>query len=107
MRQKQAIFIRNLAKLILWAFDQGYELTIGEAYRTQEQQDIYLKTGKTKVKHSKHQDRLAVDLNLFINGEFIITRDPYEPLVKYWKSMHPDNIAGYDWGWDANHFEMK
>ena len=41
MRKKQSIFILNVAKLIAWAFENGYELTVGEAYRTDEQQAIY------------------------------------------------------------------
>lgn len=107
MRKKQSIFLRNVAKLITWAFDNGYELTGGELTRTDEQQAIYRRKGLSKAVRSRHQDRLAIDLNLFINGVYQTTREPYKPLADYWKSLHPDNVAGYDWGWDANHFEMK
>ena len=31
----------------------------------------------------------------------------YKPLAEYWKSLHEDNVSGYDWGLDGNHFEMK
>jgi hypothetical protein len=51
--------------------------------------------------------RLAIDLNVFIAGKFRTDREAYEPLAKFWKTLHPDNVAGYDWGWDANHFERK
>lgn len=107
MRKKQSIFLRNVAKLITWAFENGYELTGGELTRTDEQQAIYRRKGLSKAVRSRHQDRLAIDLNLFINGVYQTTREPYKPLADYWKSLHPDNVAGYDWGWDANHFEMK
>ena len=107
MRKKQSIFILNVAKLIAWAFEKGYELTVGEAYRTDEQQAIYLQQGKSKAARSRHQDKLAIDLNLFINGEYRADKESYKPLADYWKSLNPDNVAGYDWGWDANHFEMK
>ena len=107
LRQKQSVFLLNVSKLISWAFEQGYELTGGELHRTEEQQAIYRKNKKSKAKRSRHQDRLAIDLNLFINGNYIRTREPYKPLAEYWKSLHSDNVAGYDWGWDANHFEMK
>lgn len=107
LRQKQSIFLVNVANLILWACNEGYELTGGELWRTEEQQAFYLANKLSKAKRSKHQDRLAIDLNLFINGKYITTREPYKPLADYWKSLHPNNVAGYDWGWDANHFEMK
>ena len=107
MRKKQSIFILNVAKLIAWAFEQGYELTVGEAYRTEEQQAIYLQNGKSKAQRSRHQDKLAIDLNLFIDGVYRTDKEAYKPLADYWKSLNVDNVAGYDWGWDANHFEMK
>ena len=107
MREKQSIFLQNVAKLILWAFENGYELTAGELWRTQEQHDWNIKNGKSKAKRSRHQDRLAVDLNLFIGGVYKTDRESYKPLAVYWKSLHSLNKAGYDWGWDANHFEMS
>lgn len=105
--KKQSTFLLNVAKLIIWANENGYELTGGELWRPQEMQDLYLKSGKTKVKHSRHQDRLAIDLNLFVNGEYAKGREDYKPLAEYWKSLDENNIPGYDWGWDANHFEMR
>lgn len=105
--EKQKIFLLNVSKLIQWAFANGYELIGGELWRTEEQQKIYLEKGLSKVLRSKHQDRLAIDLCLFINGIYQTEKESYKPLATYWKSLDPCNIAGYDWGWDANHFEMK
>ena len=105
LREKQSIFLKNIAKLILWSFENGYELTGQELFRTQEQQDIYFKTGKSKVKYSKHQDKLAIDLNLFINGKYVTDKESFKPLAEYWRSLHHRNISGSDWGWDFNHFQ--
>lgn len=107
LREKQSLFLFNAAKLIQWAFDNGFELTAGELLRTPEQQEIYLKTGRSKTSNSRHLQKLAIDLNLFIDGKYKTDKESYAPLAEYWKSLHPDNVAGYDWGWDANHFEMK
>ncbi len=111
-RERQSIFLKNIAKLIDYACTlPGYEVTAGEMYRPAEMQAIYWATGKTKVRHSKHQDRLAFDINLFIDGEYI--NDPkrfeeaFRPLAYYWHSLHPDNVCGYDWKWDYNHFQMN
>jgi hypothetical protein len=104
--KKQTIFLINFAKLILWAQQNGFEGTAGELHRTDEQHAWNLKKGLSKATRSKHQDRLAGDLNLFVKGVYQTTRTPYKPLADYWKTLHTDNRAGYDWGWDANHFEM-
>lgn len=107
MREKQSIFLQNIAKLILWAFENGIELTGGELFRTEEQHQWNLAHGKSKAVRSKHQDRLAMDLNVFINGEYKTDKESYKALAEQWKKLNPNNVAGYDWGWDANHFEMK
>lgn len=107
LRDKQVVFLANVAKLITYSRTlPGYELTAGELYRTKEQQAIYLSKGLTKVKISQHQKRLAVDLNLFIDGEYRTDKKAFSPLAIYWKLLHPDNRSGYFWNWDYNHFEM-
>ena len=107
LREKQSLFLLNAAKLIQWAFDNGFELTGGELLRTKEQQEIYFKSEKSQTMNSRHLQKLAIDLNLFIDGKYRTEKVAYAPIAEHWKSLHPDNVAGYDWGWDANHFEMK
>jgi hypothetical protein len=108
LREKQSVFIYNVAKLILYAHDTlKVDLTAGELYRTDAQQDLYIKSGATKAKRSKHQDRLAIDLNLFIDEVYQTDTKAYKALSEYWKSLNAANRAGYEWGWDGNHFEME
>jgi peptidoglycan L-alanyl-D-glutamate endopeptidase CwlK len=108
LSEKQAVFLNNMAILIIWGNSQeGWYLTGGELQRSEEQQKIYFESGASKTMDSKHIYRLAMDLNLFINGEYQTDREAYKPLADFWKSLHKDNVAGYDWGWDANHFEMN
>jgi len=123
LRQKQSVFLHNIAKLILFAFENGYELTGGELHRTTDQQLLYfegyelLKTGsnlhlkrvtpKSKTMNSDHLIRMAIDLNVFINNEYRTDKEAFEKLHKYWKSLHSKNYSGYQWGWDFNHFGMK
>jgi len=109
LRQKQSKFAQMVAKLITWVSillpsENGYEVTLGEAFRPDFVQERYLKEGSTKVKRSKHQDRLAIDLNLFIDGKYQTSSEAYKPLGEYWKDM--GGIWGGDWGWDGNHFEF-
>lgn len=122
LREKQSIFALNISKLIVWAYDNGYEITKGEALRTKDQQMLYfegykiLKIGdslklaktrrKSKTMNSYHLKKLAEDLNLFIDGKYKTDKESFKPLAEHWRSLHPDNVSGSDWGWDLNHFQM-
>ena len=105
---EQWLFLKDVAKLIIYADDLGYKLTGGELYRTEEQQQIYLNEGKSQVSRSNHQDRLAIDLNLFVEGEIQWVKNEYwEALGKYWKAVSPKNRWGGDYKTlkDPYHFE--
>lgn len=117
MVEKQFIFLVNLANLILWVKKRGFVLTGGELLRTADQQELYVKSGKSKINNSRHLVKLAIDLNLFINGKYIDKACPeYQEIGNYWCALHPLNRWGGDFnkngdykddGWDANHFEMQ
>ena len=104
LRQKQSLFVTLVAKLIDYATSQGYELTFGETYRTQEQAILNAKAGKG-IKNSVHCDRLAVDFNLFKDGAFLPHTSQHEPLGKYWESLHPDCRWGGRFN-DGNHYSL-
>jgi hypothetical protein len=103
LRQKQSKHVLMTAKLIIWAYEQGYELTWGDAYRDPRLHgSVGIKTG---YGHSKscHKIRLAVDLLLFKDGEYLTKTEDYLPLGEYWKSL------GGSWGGDfadGNHFSL-
>ena len=115
LSEKQREFTLMVARFIDFVYSKlGYELTEGEAWRPQMMQDYYLKTGKSEVKHSTHQDRLAEDFNLFINGVYVTDKEKYRPLGEYWESIGGRwggrfgvKKENYDKevGWDAGHFE--
>ncbi|HBS7470288.1 TPA: M15 family metallopeptidase [Klebsiella pneumoniae] len=106
LSEKQQLFTRLIAQLILWADEKGYRLTFGEAYRTPEQAAINAKTG-SGISNSLHTKRLAVDLNLFINGQYQTDSAAYLPLGEHWESL------GGSWGGrfksrpDGNHFSLE
>lgn len=109
--QKQKIFSKKMAELILSAYSLGYEITMGECFRTLEQADIYASTGKG-VRNSQHCLRLAVDLNLFKNGLLVTDSFGHTELGTIWKSWSTEDykmIWGGDF-WpnpDGNHYEMR
>ena len=63
LSDEQWEFLKDVGKLINFIESQGDKATGGELLRTSEQQDIYMKTGKTKTLNSNHLKKLAIDLN--------------------------------------------
>lgn len=107
MVDKQHLFLVCVAKLITWADTQGYQLTGGELYRTPEQAALNAKKG-TGIVNSNHTSRLAIDLNLFINGQLQTDPNAYRPLGTYWKSLDPLACHGLDFASkDAVHFSLE
>ena len=104
--QKQQRFSELLAQLIVWAYLNGYKISMGEVLRTKEQHDIYIKTGKTKTKKSFHLKCLAADLSLWKDNIYLTATPDYKPLGDYWKSLDPECVWGGDWGWDGGHFQF-
>ncbi len=103
---KQAKFAQNIAKLIIWADKHGYHITLGEAYRPPELAETYARRG-IGIANSRHCSRLAIDLNLFKNGQYLQATKDHAPLGEYWKSLDKNNRWGGDFKRpDGNHYEM-
>ena len=108
IRQGQSEFVLDVARLITYADSIGIELTFGDAFRSNEQQAIYFDTGKSKVRHSNHQDRLAIDFNYFIDGRLTYDVNDVKELGLYWESLNELNEAGMLWSWkDTPHFQRN
>lgn len=106
---KQRLFVRLQAQFVLWAYEQGYALTDGDAYRDPRLHgELGEKLGYGHAK-SCHKLRLARDYNLFkqVNGSWVyLTRtEDYEPLGRKWESMHELCRWGGRFG-DGNHFSF-
>jgi hypothetical protein len=102
LSQKQQRFTLMIAKLINFAYERGYGLTFGEAYRTPELAKMNAENGKG-IKNSLHSERLAIDLNLFIDGIYQRNTQDYKVLGEFWESI------GGAWGGrfnDGNHFSL-
>lgn len=90
----QAEFLLDMCRLIMKATELGFVVTGGELYRTQEQQEIYVRTGRSKTMNSLHGDRRAIDLNFFWEGKLTYDKKILAPLGAYWESLHPMNSWG-------------
>ena len=102
--QKQRQFTRLIGKLIEYAYQHGFELTVGDAYRDPRLHgEVGVKKGYGHPK-SAHKQRLAIDLNLFKDGKYLDKTEDHRVLGEYWESM------GGSWGGrfeDGNHYSLE
>lgn len=102
LREKQSIFVKLIADLINKGSNLGYEFTFGDAHRSIEEAT---RLGK---KNSLHTKRLAIDLNLFIDGKYKKDTQDYQRLGEIWESYSTSEYTCY-WGGrfsDGNHFSI-
>ena len=93
LREKQSKFVLMVSLLIAYAYQNGYELTFGDAWA---------RSGHKR--HSLHYDRLAIDLNLFRDGEYLIKTEDHQKLGEFWEFL------GGSWGGrfdDGNHYSLE
>lgn len=103
---EQKKFTYAIAKLIIFAYDElGYKLTMGDAFRDPR---VHGELGEKKSyssANSNHKRRLALDVNLFIAGEYIT--DSHHPawlkLHMVWSQLGGAKMLEND----ANHFEWE
>lgn len=94
LRKNQSKFVDMTVLLIMFARSKGYEITYG---------DTFASSGHRKG--SFHYKRLAIDLNLFLDGKYLTSTDDHLPLGKFWESI------GGTWGGrfknpDGNHYSF-
>lgn len=101
--QHQEAFSRDLVKLLSKAHSLGYEVRIGEVERTVEQQQLYVKQGKSKTMNSIHLKKCAADLHFTKDGAICYPQE----LGDYWESLDPINQWGGNWKTfvDRPHFQ--
>jgi len=106
---EQAAFLLDMCKLIQKATEMGFVVTGGELARTIEQQQIYVKTGRSKTMNSIHLKRCAIDLNFFKDGKLTYDVALLKPVGDYWESLNPKNQWGGNWKSfkDVPHFERR
>lgn len=102
-KQSQINFLQAVAKLIIWAGRNGYDLTLGDGYRAP---SVFGPLGVKKgygEANSKHKERLAVDLHLHVDGKYQPSSEAHRPVGEKWESL------GGTWGGrfakkDGNHY---
>lgn len=107
--EQQRLFTRLIGLLIQYAYEQGYELTFGDAYRDPRAHGEVGQKKSYSSTMSLHKSRLAVDFNLFKAGQYLTSSEAHKPLGEFWESLHPSCT----WGGhfkptpDGNHYSMQ
>lgn len=107
LSQKQRRFAKAVARLIDKAHEMGYEVTLGDAYRDAR---VFGAVGESKGyghRNSCHKSRLAIDLNLFFDGQYLTSSESHAALGAWWESQGSD----HQWGGrfptpDGNHYSI-
>jgi len=100
LRELQAVFAQYVSLLIQKADLLGYEVTLGEAWRSPEERE------RVGFPNSNHGRRLAIDLNLFRDGAYLPRTKDHEPLGEWWEKQHPLARWGGRFA-DGNHYSFE
>jgi hypothetical protein len=107
LSEKQMLFAQDTARLFNYIWETGNQFTYGRAYDTPEEQQRLFDAGLSETLNSLHLKRLAIDLNIFVDGELTYDVDTLRHIGEFWKSLSPNNEWGGSWGWDAGHFQRN
>ena len=110
--EKQRIFSKAISHLILYAYSQGYEITVGDFFRDPRVHGEFGKSGDAPYGRSRscHKLKLAADLNLFKDGKYLNKTSDHEFLGKRWEAMCERFGVEGVWGGkfnDGNHYSIK
>lgn len=103
--QKQELFMRLLPRLIDYAHGLGFELRGGDLFRDPR---VHGQIGERKgYGHAKsgHKLKLAIDLNLFWQGQYLSDSESHRPLGEWWEKQHPLCRWGGRFS-DGNHYSL-
>lgn len=104
----QIEFTNLVPRLIDKAFELGYGVTLGDAYRDPRLHGaIGVKAGYGSA-NSNHKQRLAIDLNLFKDGVYLSSTEAHRELGEWWERQHPSaRWGGRFTPQDGNHYSFE
>lgn len=106
--QKQRVYSFLIAKLIMHIYESGYEVTLGEFWRSPEEAERLANADKG-IKNSLHTVKLAGDINLFKNGKYLTKTVDHQPFGEWWERQSTSEYT-CTWGGrfgDGNHYSIS
>ena len=92
--EKQELFSILYAEHIVWLYQQGYKCRLGDVFAHDNHKN-----------NSNHYKKLAGDINLFKDGEWLTETEQHKESGKKWESRH----ELCRWGGrfqDGNHYSL-
>lgn len=93
--ERQTLFTELVGRLIARIYASGYKATLGDALAHDGHRD-----------GSCHYVRLAIDVNLFKDGEYLMSSGAHLPFGEFWEGLHPLARWGGRFG-DGNHYSVE
>ncbi len=100
---RQQRFARLLGHLLLKIQLEGYQVTLAEGYVGDSIDKPHEDT--PHLRRGGHFKRLAQDLNLFRDGQWLKATEDHRPFGEFWEGLDPDARWGGRWG-DGNHYSI-
>lgn len=104
--QKQELFATLVPRLLDHIHSLGYQTRLGDLFRDPR---VFGAVGETKgYGHAKsaHKNKLALDVNLFLDGVFLQDSESHAVFGAYWESLHPLCRWGGRFN-DGNHYSLE
>lgn len=103
--EKQELFMRLLPRLIDKAHSLGFEIRGGDLFRDKRAHGEFGEKKGYSHKNSCHKLKLAIDLNLFKDGNFITTTKDHKELGEWWEKQNEYCRWGGRFN-DGNHYSL-
>jgi len=103
--EKQRLFMHFVPRLIDRAHELGFEVSIGDAYRDPRSHGELGQVIAYGAAFSCHKSRLAIDLNLFKDGQYLSSTEAHRDLGEWWEGQHELACWGGRFN-DCNHYSF-
>lgn len=106
LREQRCAFTKALANLILFAYQNGYEVALDEVTERLTAKD----PTSDHMKGSLHHLGLAADVLLYRDGVYLEKTEDYTILGKWWEQRGQETGLPLTWGGrfhDGNHFSLS
>lgn len=107
LNEAQFRFSRMFAALLQFAFERGYEVTMGDGFRDPR---LFGSMGVERgygEANSAHKQRLAHDINLFKDGKYLDKTEDHQELGEQWEAMGGTWGGRFRTSGDGNHYSLK
>jgi hypothetical protein len=104
----QREFSYHVSQLIQHIYAMGFQVTLGDAFRDSKSHGAMGEKGPYGRSRSAHKQRLAIDLNLFLDGNYVPHTASHKQFGIWWKALHENNRWGGDFRReDGNHYSRE